>query len=90
MDQKQRAQLAEQEQIEMQMQARKDSGSSHQKSELAEQLERERLAAKMAEEEYPCSACGEKLSKEHFSKNQLSKVKKNEKGRCKRCIESSD
>ncbi|KAL9179362.1 hypothetical protein ACHAXT_008652 [Thalassiosira profunda] len=38
---------------------------------------------------YPCSACGEKLEKGRFSKNQLNKAKKNEKARCKQCIEAS-
>ena len=46
-------------------------------------------AEKSAVIQYLCSACGEKLEKEHFSKNQLSKVKKNQNGRCKQCIESS-
>ena len=38
---------------------------------------------------YPCSACGQKLNKDHFSKNQLAKTKKTKNGRCKKCIESS-
>lgn len=38
---------------------------------------------------YPCSACAQKLDKDHFSKNQLAKTKKTKNGRCKKCIESS-
>ncbi|KAL7551802.1 hypothetical protein ACHAWF_014998 [Thalassiosira exigua] len=35
-----------------------------------------------------CSSCDKQLEKERFSKNQLSKLKKDEKGRCKQCIKS--
>ena len=37
---------------------------------------------------YACVACGERLVKSHFSKNQLSKSKKNEVMRCKKCTQA--
>ena len=37
---------------------------------------------------YSCVACGERLVKSHFSKNQLSKSKKNEFVRCKKCTQA--
>jgi predicted SprT family Zn-dependent metalloprotease len=37
---------------------------------------------------YACVACGELLVKSHFSKNQLSKSKKNEFMRCKKCTKA--
>lgn len=35
---------------------------------------------------FSCSACGERLEKSQFSKNQLSRAKKNQVVRCKKCI----
>ena len=37
---------------------------------------------------YACVTCGERLVKSHFSKNQLSKSKKNEFMRCKKCTQA--
>ena len=36
---------------------------------------------------YPCGACGESFGKEKFSKSQLAKIKKSEKGRCRDCVD---
>lgn len=45
--------------------------------------------AKVLEGGVQCSACQKKLNKGSFSKNQLTKVKNGEKGRCKQCIAAS-